>query len=296
MNVTVVNSFAGGFDRIHQFFLESIINQFATQYSLRFGDGIDIPVKVCFMIKFESSLGRYIYLMTTSSPQAKIEAIFNRIAPVYDELNDRLSFGQHRIWKAMAVKWSEAKVGDNALDVCCGSGDLALLLAKKVGSTGKVTGIDFSCQLLNIARSRQAIKCPNIAIEWLEGDALALPFKDDRFDCATMGYGLRNVTNIPLCLQELRRVLKPKAKAAILDFHRPSAAYMQAFQQWYLANIVVPTAEDLGMKEEYAYINPSIERFPTGKEQVKLAQAAGFADSIHYPLMGGMMGILVLTK
>ncbi len=236
-------------------------------------------------------------MTTTSSPQAsEIRDIFDRIAPVYDELNDRLSFGQHRIWKKMAVKWSEAKEGNNALDVCCGSGDLALLLAKQVGDTGKVTGLDFACEQLAIAKFRQMARCPTVPMEWLEGDALALPFENNQFDCATMGYGLRNVTNIPLCMKELYRVLKPKAKVAILDFHRPSAGYMQAFQQWYLANIVVPTAEDMGMKEEYAYINPSVERFPTGKEQVKLAQAAGFDRATHYPLMGGMMGILVLTK
>ena len=236
-------------------------------------------------------------MTTTSSPVAtEIKAIFDRIAPVYDRLNDRLSMGQHRIWKLMAVKWSEAKPGDDALDVCCGSGDLALLLAKNVGVTGKVTGLDFASQQLAIARSRQLIKYPNILMEWLEGDALNLPFADNRFDCATMGYGLRNVINIPRCLEELYRVLKPEAKAAVLDFHRPSTRHMQLFQQWYLANVVVPTAEDMGMKEEYAYINPSVERFPIGKEQVKLAQAAGFNEAIHYPLMGGMMGILVLTK
>ncbi len=232
---------------------------------------------------------------SASPAAAEIRAIFDRIAPVYDRLNDRLSFGQHRIWKLMAVKWSEAKSGDNALDICCGSGDLALLLAKQVGTSGKVTGLDFARQQLAIAKQRQMAKCPALPMEWLEGDALALPFADNQFDCATMGYGLRNVTDIPLCLKELLRVLKPGAKAAILDFHRPPG-YMQAIQQWYLANIVVPTAEDLGMKEEYAYINPSIDRFPTGREQVKLARAADFSQAVHYPLIGGMMGILVLTK
>lgn len=226
----------------------------------------------------------------------EIKAIFDRIAPIYDQLNDRLSFGQHRIWKLMAVKWSEVAAGDQALDICCGSGDLALLLAQKVGRTGKVTGLDFASQQLAIAKQRQMAKCPTIPMKWVEGDALNLPFKDDQFDCATMGYGLRNVTNISLCLRELHRVLKPGAKAAVLDFHRPNQVYMQGFQQWYLANVVVPTAEEMGMKEEYAYINPSLERFPTGKEQVKLAQVAGFQQTTHYPLMGGMMGILVLTK
>jgi ubiquinone/menaquinone biosynthesis methyltransferase len=140
------------------------------------------------------------------------------------------------------------------------------------------------------------VQCPTVPMNWLEGDALALPFEANQFDCATMGYGLRNVTNIPLSLEELLRVLKPGGKAAILDFHRPDAGYMQLFQAWYLANIVVPTAEDMGLKEEYAYINPSVERFPTGSEQIELARTAGFSQAVHYPLMGGMMGILVLTK
>ncbi len=232
----------------------------------------------------------------SSPPSTEIKAIFDRIAPVYDELNDRLSMGQHRIWKLMAVKWSEATEGDNALDVCCGSGDLALLLAKKVGNSGSVTGLDFACEQLAIAVARSRIQCSTIPMQWLEGDALSLPFDSNQFDCATMGYGLRNVTNIPRCLRELQRVLKPGAKAAILDFHRPSTKPMQIFQEWYLANIVVPTAEDMGLKDEYAYINPSVTRFPQGQEQVKLAQAAGFNQAIHYPLMGGMMGTLVLTK
>ncbi|MEM9510827.1 MAG: bifunctional demethylmenaquinone methyltransferase/2-methoxy-6-polyprenyl-1,4-benzoquinol methylase UbiE [Cyanobacteria bacterium P01_E01_bin.35] len=235
--------------------------------------------------------------MTEVFPSAQeIKTIFDRIAPVYDRLNDRLSFGQHRIWKTMAVKWSEAKSGDKALDVCCGSGDLALLLAKKVGDKGKVTGLDFACEQLAIAKQRQLQKCPNSYIDWLEGDALALPFADNQFDCATMGYGLRNVTNIALSLQELYRVLKPGAKAAILDFHRPDPGLMSSLQQWYLANIVVPTAEEMGMKEEYAYINPSIDRFPTDREQIKLSYASDFSHAVHYPLMGGMMGILVVTK
>jgi demethylphylloquinol methyltransferase len=227
---------------------------------------------------------------------SEIKAIFDRIAPVYDRLNDRLSLGQHRIWKLMTVKWSEVKRGNQALDVCCGSGDLALLLAKRVGFTGQVTGLDFACEQLAIAKQRQMVQCPTIPMNWLEGDALALPFEANQFDCATMGYGLRNVTNIPLSLEELLRVLKPGGKAAILDFHRPDAGYVQLFQEWYLANIVVPMAEDMGLKEEYAYINPSVERFPLGSEQITLAHTAGFSQAVHYPLMGGMMGILVLTK
>lgn len=231
--------------------------------------------------------------MTT--PASEIRDLFDRIAPVYDQLNNGLSLGQHRVWKRMAVKWSEPDAGEIGLDLCCGSGDLAQLLARQVGATGQVYGVDFSSALLAIAEQRIKNQYPPLPIRWVEANALDLPFEDNYFDAATMGYGLRNVTDIPRCLSELYRVLKPGAKAAILDFHRPKEPLMRAFQQWYLENAVVPAAERLGLTEEYAYIAPSLDRFPTGREQVNLAQKAGFAAT-HYPIAGGMMGVLVVTK
>jgi demethylmenaquinone methyltransferase/2-methoxy-6-polyprenyl-1,4-benzoquinol methylase len=195
----------------------------------------------------------------------------------------------------MAVKWSNPRAGAMALDICCGSGDLTQMLALQVGSEGQVIGLDFSQQQLAIARQRAA-RQPHLRIVWQEGDALNLPFAADTFDCATMGYGLRNVTDIPRCLRELHRVLKPDAKAAILDFHQPSQLWLQALQSWYLQAVVVPAAQNFGLTEEYAYIAPSLERFPDGKEQVKLASEAGFSQAIHYPIANGMMGVLVLTK
>jgi demethylmenaquinone methyltransferase/2-methoxy-6-polyprenyl-1,4-benzoquinol methylase len=226
----------------------------------------------------------------------EIQKIFDRIAPVYDRLNDLLSLGQHRIWKQMAVKWSQAQPGDTCVDLCCGSGDLALRLARQVGANGRVYGVDFSSQLLAIAQQRSQNRSPQTPMIWVEADVLNLPFADNYFDAATMGYGLRNVTDIPCCLKELYRVLKPGAKAAILDFHHPENHQSRAFQQWYLDNIVVPAARHFGLTEEYAYISPSLDRFPPGKEQVKLARAAGFITATHYPIANGMMGILVLTK
>ncbi|MEA5512173.1 bifunctional demethylmenaquinone methyltransferase/2-methoxy-6-polyprenyl-1,4-benzoquinol methylase UbiE [Crocosphaera sp. UHCC 0190] len=226
----------------------------------------------------------------------EIQGIFDRIAPVYDQLNQRLSLGQHRIWKQMTVKWCEPQPGDVGLDVCCGSGDLAQLLARKVGKTGRVVGLDFSPEQLAIADLRAQNNYPSLALKWVEGDALTLPFEDNTFDCATMGYGLRNVVDIPRCLQELHRVLKPTAKVAILDFHRPTQPWMRTLQQWYLDNFVVPTAKGFGLTDEYAYIMPSLERFPLGTEQVKLAYEAGFSHAVHYLIAGGMMGVLVGTK
>lgn len=225
--------------------------------------------------------------------EREIQSLFNRIAPVYDSMNSWLSLGQHRVWKKMAVKWAEPQEGDRALDLCCGSGDLAFLLTKAVGETGQVTGVDFSCELLAIARQRSS---HNSHLSWVEADVLHLPFAEASFDCATMGYGLRNVQSIPQALKELHRVLTPGAKAAILDFHRPYGALTQSFQQWYLDTLVVPTAQHFGLESEYKYIVPSLERFPNGRAQVKLAQEAGFIESVHYPIAGGMMGVLVVTK
>lgn len=234
--------------------------------------------------------------MTQAPTPSDIQAIFDRIAPVYDQLNDALSLGQHRVWKRMTVKWAQPQPRDTALDLCCGSGDLAFLLAKTIGKGGTVIGADFSPQQLEIARQRQINQGLLSSLEWVEADALDLPFAENTFDCATIGYGLRNVVNISRCLEELYRVLKPGASAAILDFHRPYSSVVGQFQEWYLDAFVVPTAERFGLKEDYAYISPSLDRFPQGREQVRLAEAAGFTKVKHYAIALELMGVLVITK
>ncbi|XP_022725807.1 2-phytyl-1,4-beta-naphthoquinone methyltransferase, chloroplastic-like isoform X1 [Durio zibethinus] len=191
--------------------------------------------------------------------------LFNRIAPVYDNLNDLLSFGQHRIWKRMSVSWSGAKTGDSVLDLCCGSGDLTFLLSEKVGSYGKVTGLDFSKEQLSIASSRQYFlskACYN-NIEWVEGDALDLPFSNDYFDAITMGYGLRNVVDKRRAMQEMFRVLKPGSRVSILDFNKSTQPFTALFQEWMIDNVVVPTATVYGLAKEYKYLKTSINEFLT---------------------------------
>lgn len=232
----------------------------------------------------------------TSSPTAQeIKTLFNQIAPVYDSLNDSLSLGLHRIWKLMTVKWSNPTPTSTALDLCCGSGDLTFLLAKQV-TQGQVFGVDFSAELLEIAKQKEATQTLSQSINWLEADVLDLPFPSDYFDCATMGYGLRNVIDIPHCLREIKRVLKPNAQVAILDFHKPANDVIAQSQKWYLDNIVVNFAESLGAKEEYAYIYTSLERFPNDEKQIQIALEVGYNKAIHYPILGGIMGVLLLTK
>ncbi|KAK6252507.1 hypothetical protein QUC31_014227 [Theobroma cacao] len=226
------------------------------------------------------------------------QELFNRIAPVYDNLNDLLSFGQHRIWKRMAVSWSGAKPGDSVLDLCCGSGDLTFLMSEKVGCYGKVTGLDFSKKQLSIAISRQYVlskACYN-NIEWVEGDALDLPFSNGNFDAMTMGYGLRNVVDRRKALQEMFRVLKPGSRVSILDFNKSTQPLTALFQEWMIDNVVVPTATVYGLAKEYKYLKASINEFLTGKELEKLALETGFSNARHYEIGGGLMGNLVAAR
>jgi demethylmenaquinone methyltransferase/2-methoxy-6-polyprenyl-1,4-benzoquinol methylase len=231
----------------------------------------------------------------TYASETDVQQIFDRIAPVYDRFNDLLSLGQHRIWKKMALRWCQPQQGETWLDLCCGSGDMTALLARQVAPAGKVIGVDFSKKLLAIAATKYL---PSIQknITWQEGNVLNLPFAANTFDGATLAYGLRNVADISQCLAELHRVLKDGATAAILDFHRPSDRLTQNFQDFYLERIVVPLADRFAMTEEYAYIAPSLARFPIGSEQVKLAKVEGFTQVTHYAIANGMMGILVLKK
>jgi demethylphylloquinol methyltransferase len=232
----------------------------------------------------------------SDSIRPPVQTLFNEIAPVYDRLNALLSLGQHRIWKTMTVQWARPNPNGLNVDLCCGSGDIALLMARYLAGKGRVMGIDFASQQLAIARQRAAAAPWSRSIEWLEADVLQLPLETDSVDAITMGYGLRNVVDIPRCLAELFRVLKSTGRVAILDFNRSESWWVQQFQQWYLRNIVVPVASQFNVRAEYEYLETSLAQFPTGKQQVYLAKEAGFAVACHYAIAGGTMGILVLSK
>ncbi len=236
--------------------------------------------------------------MPTSSIQtaAQVRDLFDQIAPHYDVLNQVLSLGLHQVWKGMAVGWLDPPVGGQGLDICCGSGDLAFQMARRVGRQGRVIGLDFSAQLLQIAARRGSLSYPGHTLQWVQGDALALPFEDQQFDGVTMGYGLRNVTDIPQALSEIYRVLKPGGRAAILDFQIPPDPWLQSFQEVYLDRVVVPFAAQRGLREEYAYIMASLTTFPSGIQQCELATKAGFSSSHFRPLMAGMMGLVIASR
>eukprot|EP00469_Lotharella_globosa_P008591 CAMPEP_0167773576 /NCGR_PEP_ID=MMETSP0111_2-20121227/1503_1 /TAXON_ID=91324 /ORGANISM="Lotharella globosa, Strain CCCM811" /LENGTH=269 /DNA_ID=CAMNT_0007663241 /DNA_START=181 /DNA_END=990 /DNA_ORIENTATION=+ len=224
------------------------------------------------------------------------EQLFGKISRVYDLLNDLLSLGLHRLWKRRAVRMANVPKGGHALDVCCGSGDLTRLLASAVGPNGKATGLDFARPMLQYAHTKTRPKSKSGRIQWLKGDAMALPFGNNQFDGVTVGYGLRNVNDPKQCLSELLRVAKPGSNVVVLDFNNAQNRFVRGFQFFCLEKIVVPVASLCGARAEYAYLRPSIERYPKGDELVAMAEEIGFKTARFLPVAGGLMGMLVATK
>lgn len=224
---------------------------------------------------------------------AAVQQLFEAIAPRYDQLNDLLSLGLHRLWKRQAVAWLRPAPGQTLLDLCCGTGDLALVLAARVRPGGRVIGIDAAAAPLALARRRGA-RQPWLPVQWQQADALATGLPAALADGAVMAYGLRNLADPAAGLVELRRLLRPGGRAAVLDFNR-SQGPAAAVQRQLLRRVVVPVARQAGLEEHYAYLEASLERFPGGAAQERLARQAGFRAARHRPLAAGLMGLLELV-
>jgi demethylmenaquinone methyltransferase / 2-methoxy-6-polyprenyl-1,4-benzoquinol methylase len=213
-------------------------------------------------------------------PPEGVRSMFDRIAPVYDAMNRLMTAGLDQRWRRETVA-AVVRPGDRVLDLCCGTGDLTIA-AEAAG--GKVTGLDFSRPMLERARR----KAPEI--EWIEGDALALPFADDSYDAATVGFGVRNLADLERGLQELRRILRPGGRVAILEITRPRGVLAPFYRFWF--DGVIPLAgKVLPGGAAYSYLPASVRRFPDPHGLAKLMDEAGF-DQIRWRLFAG--GIVAL--
>jgi demethylmenaquinone methyltransferase/2-methoxy-6-polyprenyl-1,4-benzoquinol methylase len=207
--------------------------------------------------------------------------MFDRIAPVYDAMNRVMTAGLDRRWRRITLETVGVRTGDRVLDACCGTGDLAIG-ARKRGA--RVTGLDFSSAMLERARRKDS------HIEWVEGDALALPFDDDAFDVATVGFGVRNVADLDRGLQELRRVLRDGGRLGILEITTPRGALAPFYRLWF--DRVVPLlGKVLPGGSAYSYLPASVRRFPEPEALADKLRDAGFAE-VQYRLFAG--GIVAL--
>jgi demethylmenaquinone methyltransferase/2-methoxy-6-polyprenyl-1,4-benzoquinol methylase len=193
---------------------------------------------------------------------AKVNDLFAAIARRYDRLNDVQSFGLHRRWKRRVIELAAVQSGNRALDLCCGTGDLALALARRGAA---VTGVDFSPAMLEIAeaRRRENLKLPISNLKFMPGDAQQIPFPDASFDIVTVGYGLRNLTSWEKGLDEMHRVAKPGARLVVLDFGKPANPLWRGI---YFAHLKcsVPLLGWIfcGNADAYAYILESLKQYP----------------------------------
>ena len=211
---------------------------------------------------------------------ADVRSMFDRIAPVYDAMNRAMTAGLDRRWRRLTAS-AVVRSGDRVLDACCGTGDLAVA-AQEAG--GDVVGLDFSERMLERARRKSA------AIEWVEGDLLALPFRDGAFDAATVGFGVRNVEDLPLAFRELRRVLRSGGRLGVLEITRPTGIARPFFRLWF--DVLIPLAgKVLPGGWAYTYLPASVRRFPGPEDLAAVMREAGFADVRFRRLAGGIVAL-----
>jgi len=206
--------------------------------------------------------------------------MFDRIAPVYDAMNHVMTAGLDRRWRA-ATAAEAVRPGDRVLDSCCGTGDLAVACAR---AGGHVSGLDFSERMLERARRKSG------EIEWVQGDALELPFEDGSFDAATVGFGVRNLADLELGLRELRRVLRDGGRVGVLEITRPRGLLAPFYRVWF-DGIVPLLGKVLPGGAAYSYLPASVRRFPGPEDLARVMREAGFED-VRFRLFAG--GIVAL--
>jgi demethylmenaquinone methyltransferase/2-methoxy-6-polyprenyl-1,4-benzoquinol methylase len=215
-------------------------------------------------------------------PADGVRAMFDRIAPVYDLMNRVMTAGLDRRWRRATAE-AVVQPGDLVLDACCGTGDLAVAGAR---AGGRVTGLDFSERMLERARR----KAP--ALEWVQGDLLALPFPDGSFDAATVGFGIRNVEDVGAALRELRRVLRPGGRLGVLEITRPRGLLRHFYGLWF-DRIVPLLGRVLPGGAAYTYLPASVRRFPAPEDLARVLERAGFANVRFRLFAGGIVALHV---
>jgi demethylmenaquinone methyltransferase / 2-methoxy-6-polyprenyl-1,4-benzoquinol methylase len=215
--------------------------------------------------------------------------MFDRIAGRYDAMNSLMSAGLHHRWRARTADVAGLRSGESALDVCCGTGDLALELQRRVGPGGRVVGLDFSAPMLELAARKS--DAAGAAVEWVEGNALELPFEDAAFHAATVGFGIRNVADVAAGIREMARVVRPGGRVAILEITTPRRPPLKWFYAVWFDRIVPLLGAVAGDREAYSYLPTSVRRFPPADELAALMHEAGLRDVRYVILARGIVAI-----
>ncbi|WP_019576078.1 bifunctional demethylmenaquinone methyltransferase/2-methoxy-6-polyprenyl-1,4-benzoquinol methylase UbiE [Curvibacter lanceolatus] len=224
----------------------------------------------------------------------KVRGVFDSVASRYDIMNDLMSLGLHRAWKAYTVMVANLHEGDQVLDIAGGTGDLAMAFSKKVGRTGRVVHTDINEAMLRTGRNR--LLDAGVVLPTLVCDAEKLPFPDNHFDVVSVAFGLRNMTHKDQALAEMNRVLKPRGKLLVLEFSKVAAPLAKPYD-WYSFKILPRLGQMVaGDAESYRYLAESIRMHPGQEELKALMKQAGFGHVDYHNLTGGVVALHVGIK
>lgn len=218
--------------------------------------------------------------------------VFHSVAGRYDLMNDLMSGGIHRIWKRFTIELSAVRAGQSVLDIAGGTGDLAAKFADIVGPTGRVVLADINESMLNVGRDKLLDHGYQGNLEFVQGDAQYLPFPDDSFDCVSIAFGLRNVTDKDLALRSMLRVLKPGGRLLVLEFSKPANPLLEKAYDSYSFR-VLPFMGKLvaGDSDSYQYLAESIRMHPDQETLLGMLEDAGFVNCEYHNLTGGVVAL-----
>jgi demethylmenaquinone methyltransferase/2-methoxy-6-polyprenyl-1,4-benzoquinol methylase len=222
---------------------------------------------------------------TGTLPEEQVQAMFDRIAHVYDLLNSVMTAGLHHGWRQRAADLAAVGPGDSVLDVATGTGDLAIELRKRVGPEGRVVGSVFSERMLELARGKTS------DVDFEHGNALELPYADDEFDAATVGFGARNFSDLARGLSEMTRVVRPGGRVVVLELTTPTRPPLSWFYRLWFDRVVPLLGRAAGDSEAYTYLPNSVRRFPDGRGLAAAMTAVGLVRVRWLLTAGGIIAI-----
>lgn len=219
----------------------------------------------------------------------RVAAVFDQVAGRYDLMNDLMSFGLHRIWKAFVVALARVRPGEQVLDIASGTGDLARALARRVGTHGRVCMTDINGAML--ARGRARLNDAGVLVPAIQCDAERLPFPDASFDCVTVGFGLRNMTHKEIALGEMVRVLRRGGRLFVLEFSRAHKALAPLYDLYSFKVLPWLGARVAGDAPAYRYLAESIRRHPDQAMLAAMMRDAGLSEVEVFNLAGGVVAV-----